>query len=124
MRARYWLLKLLAVAIAGSAIALATAQEPQKQSPEKPTESAQGNSSESKKKNEDVIVCVLSTFLTAINVTVTDGNDQPITDLRREDFAIAEDGVKQQVEFLVVGDSPVSVGLAFDISDIGPLKLL
>jgi hypothetical protein len=56
MLTQYWILNLAAAAIATSAIVIAYAQEPQKQSPQKPADSAQDNRQESKKKE---IVCAI-----------------------------------------------------------------
>jgi hypothetical protein len=92
MRAQSWILNLVAAVIATSATIIATAQEPQKQSLEKPAESAQGNQQESKKK-EEVIVCRFVDVFTTIDVLVTDGANRPITDLSRDDFAIFEDAM-------------------------------
>ena len=122
MRVRYWPLKLLAIAIATSAIAFATAQELQKQLPENPADSLIDEQSESTNNIEGDSVC---TFLLIIfNVSVTDSNHQPITDLGREDFAVAEDGAKQDIVAFAHRDSPVDFGLVFHLSDDEPLRLM
>ncbi len=66
----------------------------------------------------------IETILIVINVSVTDRDNQPITDLRIEDFHIAEDDAPQAIGFLSRDESSVSFGLAFDISDYEPLKLI
>src|SRR5215468_5483134 len=81
MRTQSWKLNLVAAVIATSTIVIASAQEPQKQLPERPVESAQGDQQESKKKEDDVIICDFGILLTTINVSVTDGNNQRIPDL-------------------------------------------
>ena len=124
MRARRQLLNLFAGAIATLAIVAVAAQEPQKQSPEKPTESAQYKSSGCKENEEGVIVCVFTSFVITINVSVTDGANRTIPDLSHEDFAIFEDDAPQKIGFLSRDESSVSFGLAFDISDYEPLKLM
>jgi hypothetical protein len=116
MRAQYWILNLVATAIAASAAVIASAQEPQKQLGEKRAYATQDNQSDS------IIVC--STFLPTINVSVTDWNNRPILELRHEDFAIFEDDVEQEVAFWFHDDSSVNFGLAFAISDDEPLKLM
>jgi VWFA-related protein len=116
MRTQSWILNLVAAVICTLATVFAPAQEPQKQSPEKPAESTQGNQSDS------IIIC--RTFLTTVNISVTDDNNRPIPDLAHEDFAIFEDDVEQQIAFWFHDDSSVSFGLAFDISDYEPLKLM
>jgi VWFA-related protein len=122
MRIRYWLLKLLAMAIATSAIAFATAQEPQKQLPENPADSVIDEQSESTNNIEGDSVCTF--ILIIFNVSVTDSNHQPITDLEREDFAVAEDGAKQDIESFARRDSPVDFGLVFHLADDEPLRLM
>src|SRR5262245_22328869 len=126
MRTQSRILNLVAAVIAASVTAIASAQEPQKQSPEKPGESAQENQLESKKKEEEKPECILrfTTYFMGINVSVTDGNNRPITDLAREDFAIFENGVPQQIAVLTHDNSSLGFSLAFDISDYEPLKLM
>jgi Ca-activated chloride channel homolog len=116
MRAQSWILNLAAAVIATSTIFIVSAQEPQKQSPEKPGESTQGDQSDS------IIVCPI--YLITINISVTDGNNRPIPNLSHEDFALFEDDVEQQITFWFHDDSSVSFSLAFDISDYEPLKLM
>jgi Ca-activated chloride channel family protein len=126
MRAQSWILNLVAAAIATSAAVIAYAQEPQKQSPEKSAQSTKDNQPGSKKKEEDDSISrfLITTYLSTINVSVTDSNDRPISGLRREDFAIFEDDVKQEIEFWFHDNSSVSFGLAFDVSDYEPLRLM
>ena len=126
MRTQSRILSLVAAVIAASITAIASAQEPQKQSPEKPAESAQDNQLESKKKEEEKPICILrfTTYFMGINVSVTDRNNRPIPDLAREDFAIFENGVPQRIAILTHDDSSLGFSLAFDISDSEPLKLM
>ena len=126
MRTQSWILNLVAAVIATSATVIASAQEPQKQSPEKPAESAQDNQLESKKKEEEKPECILGgiDYYIGINVSVTDGNNRPILDLAREDFAIFENGVPQRIAILTHDNSSSGFSLAFDISDYEPLKLM
>ena len=116
MRTQSRILNLVAAVIASSVTAIASAQEPQKQSPEKPGESTQVDQSES------IIVCHY--YITTIKISVTDGNNRPIPNLSHKDFAIFEDDVEQQIESWFHDDSSVSFSLAFDISDYEPLKLM
>src|SRR5215468_9857063 len=116
MRTQSRILNLVAAVIAASVTTIASAQEPQKQSPEKPGESTQGDQSDS------IIVC--PTYLTRINISFTDGNNRPIQNLSHEDFALFEDDVEQQIVFWSHDDSSVSFSLTFDISDYEPLKLM
>jgi Ca-activated chloride channel family protein len=110
------ILNLVAAVVAASVTVIASAQEPQKQSPEKPGESTQGDQSDS------IIAC--PTYVTTIKISVTDDNNRPIPNLSHEDFAIFEDDVEQQIVFWSHDDSSVSFSLVFDISDYEPLKLM
>jgi hypothetical protein len=71
---------------------------------------ARGDSSGCKEKEDGAIVCWFSTVIITINVSVTDGNNRPITDLGVEEFGITEDNVKQEIVFLDCDDSSVSFG--------------
>jgi len=51
-----------------------------------------------------------------IPVTVTDGLDRPVPDLRNSDFQLFEDNVEQNIAYLSAEEDPVSVGLIFDSS--------
>jgi len=117
---------LVAAVIAASVTVIASAQEPQKQLPEKTAGSAEDNQLESKKKEEEKPDCILGniTYFMGINVSVTDRNNRPIPDLAREDFAIFENGVPRRVAVLTHDDSLLGFSLAFDISDYEPLKLM
>jgi VWFA-related protein len=119
MRAQSWILNLVAAVIASSATVIAFAQEPQKQTLEKPAESTQSDQQKSKEN-----VCTFTTFLITINVLVTDSDKRPVTDIRREDVTIFEDETKQEIEFWFNDNSPMSFSLAFDLSDREPLKLM
>src|SRR5262245_291068 len=116
MRTQSWILNLVAAVIATSTIVIAPAQEPQKQSPEKPAESTQGDQSDSK------IIC--RDYLTTVNISVTDGSNRPIPYLAHEDFAIFEDDVEQPIAVWFHDDSSVRFSLAFDVSNYEPLKLM
>jgi len=118
MRVRYLLLNLIAALVA----VIVSAQEPQKRLPEKPADLTQRDQSESKEKEECIFVC--TTILITINVSITDSNYQPITDLGLEDFAIAEDGVKQDIVAFARRDSPVDFGLVFHLADDEPVRLM
>jgi VWFA-related protein len=124
MRTRSRILNLVVAVIATSAPVIAFAQGPQKQSPEKPAESARDNQSESKKKEDDVDIWDPDTPLTMINISVIDGDNRTIPGLSHEDFAIFEDDAKQEIAFWFHNDSSASFGFAFDISDHEPLKLM
>lgn len=123
MRAKSWMLNPAAAVIAALAGVIAFAQEPQKQLPEKPAESAQDNQSESKKKEENVIICDFGIVITTINFLVTGGDNRPIPDLAHDDFAIFEDDARQEIALFEAGPS-VSLSLGVDVSDHEPLKFM
>jgi Ca-activated chloride channel family protein len=52
----------------------------------------------------------------SLNVTVTDGTAHYITDLASEDFAVYEDGVKQDVTFFNRTNLPIAMALLMDTS--------
>jgi Ca-activated chloride channel family protein len=51
-----------------------------------------------------------------VPVTVTDNHNRPVEGLRAGDFQIWEDKIEQKVRYLSSEDTPVSVGLVFDMS--------
>ena len=54
--------------------------------------------------------------LVQVPVTVTDAMNHPVTNLKKEDFAIYENGVQQQISHFSSEDGPISVGLILDFS--------
>src|SRR5690242_18245086 len=52
--------------------------------------------------------------LVSLNVTVTDGTNKYVTDLERDDFAVYEDGVKQDVTFFNKTNLPIALALLLD----------
>ena len=54
--------------------------------------------------------------LVLVPVTVTDPLDRLVTGLERENFAIYENKRRQEIRHLSSEDSPVSVGIIFDVS--------
>ncbi|MBV9240847.1 MAG: VWA domain-containing protein, partial [Acidobacteria bacterium] len=49
-------------------------------------------------------------------VDVTDHYDRSVTGLKKADFSISDNGVPQTINFFGDGDSPVSIGIVFDLS--------
>jgi Ca-activated chloride channel family protein len=58
----------------------------------------------------------VETDLVSFNVTVTDGRNEPIRGLNRENFRVFEDGVEQPVEHFSDDDYPYTMGLVLDRS--------
>jgi Ca-activated chloride channel homolog len=54
--------------------------------------------------------------LVSLNVTVTEGTGRYVTDLNQEDFAVFEDGVKQDVTFFTKTNLPIALALMLDTS--------
>src|SRR5262252_5272944 len=54
--------------------------------------------------------------LVLVNATVTNGNNEVVTDLRPEDFSLSEDKVQQDIQYFSTESSPISLGIVFDIS--------
>jgi Ca-activated chloride channel family protein len=52
----------------------------------------------------------------SLNVTVTDGTRNFVTDLTRDDFVVFEDGVKQDLSFFTRAQLPIALSLLIDTS--------
>lgn len=65
---------------------------------------------------EDDSVIRERTELVTLSVTVTDRENKPIVGLKREQFEVFEDKIKQQIEFFKEMDAPTSIAIVFDIS--------
>ena len=59
-----------------------------------------------------------------VPVTVTDTGDRPVEGLRKEDFQVFEDDVKQEIIAYSTEDVPASVGLVFDSSGSMSSKII
>jgi len=58
----------------------------------------------------------IDSSLVLIPVHVTAASGASVTDLKKEDFALFEDGVRQTITHFAKDDAPVSAGLLLDIS--------
>jgi Ca-activated chloride channel homolog len=58
----------------------------------------------------------IPTELVSLPVTVTDGYNRLVTGLDRQHFEVYEDKVKQEISFFSDDDSPVNLGIVFDVS--------
>lgn len=101
-----------------------TPQPPQKQpatqsqQPSKPKggpvrQGAQADE-QSKEGGQDTIK--IDTELVLLDVTVVDQNNNPIYSLGKEDFAVFEDKIKQDIENVTREEVPISLGLVIDTS--------
>lgn len=59
---------------------------------------------------------ILNTDLITMNITVTDLYGRFISGLKKNAFTVLDDNEEQQIEFFSDEDSPVSVGIIFDVS--------
>jgi len=59
---------------------------------------------------------VLNTELVLLDVTVVDQNNMPVFNLKKEDFSVFEDRIKQTIESVSREEVPVSFGLVIDTS--------
>ena len=57
-----------------------------------------------------------NTSLVNLTVTVTDKHNRLISGLERGHFEVYEDNIKQKIEFFTNEDTPLSIGIIFDIS--------
>src|SRR5262245_8062008 len=58
----------------------------------------------------------IPTELVSLPVTVTDAYNRLVTGLDRQHFEVYEDKVKQEISFFSDDDSPVNLGIVFDVS--------
>src|SRR5215510_4494214 len=84
-----------------------TPPAPEKQSPLQPQTSNQGGQDPP---------FIERTDLVSLPVTVTDAYNRLVTGLDRQHFEIYEDKVKQEISFFSDDDSPVNLGIVFDVS--------
>jgi Ca-activated chloride channel family protein len=61
--------------------------------------------------------------LVMTNVTVSDSENHPLTDLKPQNFQIFEDKVEQEIRYFSSEATPVSLGIVFDISHSMERKL-
>src|SRR5262249_55329536 len=84
-----------------------TPPAPEKQSPLRPQTSNQGGQDPP---------FIERTDLVSLPVTVTDAYNRLVTGLDRQHFEVYEDKVKQEISFFSDDDSPVNLGIVFDVS--------
>jgi Ca-activated chloride channel family protein len=71
---------------------------------------------------KDDEVETVSTALVTVPVRVSDRAGRFVTDLRREQFHVFEDGVEQEIGFFETADKPFTVALLLDMSDSARFK--
>jgi len=58
----------------------------------------------------------IPTDLVRLDVTVVDQNNNPVSNLKKEDFSVYEDNVKQMIDHVSREETPVSFGMVIDTS--------
>ena len=87
-----------------------TPPAPEKQSPLQPSRPHTSN------QGDQGPPFVEKTDLVSLPVTVTDAYNRLVTGLDRQHFEVYEDKVKQEISFFSDDDSPVNLGIVFDVS--------
>jgi Ca-activated chloride channel homolog len=59
---------------------------------------------------------IVNTDVVTLNVTVTDLYGRFVSGLKKKDFTVFDESEQQEIEFFSDEDSPVSVGILFDVS--------
>lgn len=59
---------------------------------------------------------VIETKLVNLTVTVTDQYGRFVTGLEKENFAVFDDKVQQEIAFFATDDAPISLGIVYDVS--------
>ncbi len=98
-------------------------QTPQREDArDKKGEKRQGAKADERTLNRDEVFNI-DTDLVLLDVTVVDQNNTPIMNLKKEDFSVYEDKVKQTVDNVSREEVPVSFGLVIDTSGSMRTKL-
>ncbi len=87
-----------------------TPPAPEKQSPPQSSRPQTGNH------GDQDPPFIEKTDLVSLPVTVTDAYNRLVTGLDRQHFEVYEDKVKQEISFFSDDDSPVNLGIVFDVS--------
>src|SRR5262245_49168930 len=118
MRANRIFIALLAIFFCAAEIRIeqAARQDPQ---PDKPASQTSNNQSpggppEQRPGGQDRFP-MPDSELVSLTVTVTDSLDRLVTGLGKGNFEVYEDRVKQEISFFSYDDSPVNLGIVFDV---------
>ncbi|MDQ3372856.1 MAG: VWA domain-containing protein [Acidobacteriota bacterium] len=71
-------------------------------------------------KDEEILR--IDTSLVFVPVKVTDRNNKNITDLKKENFRLFEDGIEQEIASFESVDAPFTIALLLDVSDSTKFK--
>ena len=83
---------------------------------------AQQPATKTKPAEQDGSTIRINTTLVSVPVAVLDKSGKFISDLRREDFRLFEDGVEQEITHFKKVEEPVTVALVLDVSDSAKIK--
>ncbi len=84
---------------------------------------ASGQGAKAQKSADDNQTIRVAVEMVSLPVVVTDRDGKRITDLKKEDFKVFEDGVPQQIAGFAATDEPISVALLLDTSGSTEQKL-
>ena len=66
---------------------------------------------------------IIKTNMVSVTVTVSDRNRRFVTGLTKENFEVYDDNVKQEVALFATQDSPLTLGIVYDVSgSMNPLN--
>jgi len=117
---RVWTLAALLVVLSGST----AAAQLQPESSRSPGQQTLGNPTELPTPPQGgVEVVKIDTNLVTVPVIASSRAGHRVTDLRKEEFRLAEDGVTQEIAFLAAVNVPFHVVLMIDTSDSTQSKL-
>jgi Ca-activated chloride channel family protein len=58
----------------------------------------------------------VSVEVVLVPVTVRDSGNRPVTTLKKQDFALYEEGKRQEIRYFSAEESPLSIAILFDVS--------
>jgi Ca-activated chloride channel family protein len=58
----------------------------------------------------------VSVDVVLVPVTVTDADNHPVTTLTKQNFALYEEGKRQEIRYFAAEESPLSIAILFDVS--------
>src|SRR5262245_5671949 len=99
--------------VAAIRVEQAAQQDPQSNKPARKTSS---NQAPEQKPDGPLSVPMPITDLVSLTVTVTDGYDRLVSGLKKRDFELFEDKIKQDISHFSEEDAPINLGIIFDVS--------
>ncbi|HEX4948549.1 MAG TPA: VWA domain-containing protein [Blastocatellia bacterium] len=114
---RMYVLAIVLLILIGNTSAQTPSQSPtQPPAKEKPPETNSQNQQNPKP-------LIITTNMVSVTVTVSDQNRRFVTGLTKNDFEVYDDGVKQEIALFATQDSPLTLGIVYDVSgSMNPLS--